>query len=329
MSQNLPRAARNYLEQLRRALDFLSEDERKQVLEQTRDEIKRLPDGGRRKRELISLLGEPAVRAMKFERTEPEDLEVSSGKHFLTRILAWPIFALSLITVVVVLFSPPHDAMIGPVGLTGWLNSSGGWLAELEKVMGAQLIWLAFIPAVLSLIPLRISGVTSLILQVIGALLMSAVCISGGSVMAAYFIPVAVLLWAQIFTPLLMMRGSMARPDPGWMITAAVLLTAAVAFTTFQGLQGFEGPVWMILAPAALLVVLAILLPLRWKSAHIALVVTGILVIVAGFSASLPSTYGAVLLWPWLAGGLAFAAGHLAVAADLWHERARKLLALF
>ena len=47
------------------------------------------------------------------------------------------------------------------------------------------------------------------------------------------------------------------------------------------------------------------------------------------FVAALPGTYGAVLAWPWLAGGMGFAVGHLAVAAGMWHERARKLLALF
>lgn len=329
MSQNLPRAARNYLEQLRRALDFLSETERKQVIEQTREEIRRLPNGGRRKRELMNLLGEPASRALKFERTEPEELEVSSGNYFLTRILAWPIFALSLLTVVVVLLSPPQDAQAWQQVVAGLPGSVTGWLPGLETLIGAQLIWLAFVPAVFSLLPLWTSGMTSLILRILGASIMSVVCLSGGSVLAWYFIPVTVLLWAQVFTPLLMMRSSMARPDPGWMITAAVLLVAAIFLTTFVGLEDFSGPAWMIFAPSAVLTVLAILLPFRWRIAHIALVVAGLLVIVAGFIASLPASYEAVLAWPWLAGALSFAAGHLAVAADMWHERARKLLALF
>jgi len=328
MKSYLPRAARNYLEQLRRALDFLSEQERKQVLEQTREEIHRLPDRGRRKRELISMLGEPAARARKFERTEPEDLEVRSGKHFLTRILAWPIFALALLTVIVVLFAPPQQALIGTQGLDQFLSPGQGWLADLEEAIGSQLIWLAFIPVIFSLLPLWLNGALGQILQIVGAVAMSAVCLGGG-ILPMYFIPVTLLLWAQVFTPMLMMRGSMARPGPGWLVAAAVLLVACIGLATYQGMASFAGPQWLVLAPAAVLVVLAGLLPTRWKAAHIALVAAGLLVMAAGFIAALPGTYNAVLLWPWLAGGLSFAFAHLAVAAGMWHERARKLLALF
>lgn len=328
MKTYLPRAARNYVVQLSRALDFLSEQERKQVLEQTREEIDRLPGGGRRKRELISALGEPATRARKFERTEPEDLEVRSGKHFLTRILAWPICALALMTVVVVLFAPPQQELISSQGLGQLLTPVGGWLAALEEVIGSQLIWLAFIPVVFSLLPLWLQGAVGMTLQILGAVVMTAVCLGGG-ILPLYFVPVTILLWAQVFTPLLMMRGSMARPGPGWLVTASVILIAALAFTTYQGLASFTGAKWLVLAPGVVLVVLAALLPTRWKAAHISLVAAGFLVMVAGFIAALPGTYNALLLWPWLAGGLSFAVGHLAVAAGLWHERARKLLALF
>jgi len=328
MKSYLPRAARNYLERLRHALDFLSEQERKQVLEQTREEILRLPDGGRRKRELINRLGEPATRARKFERMEPEDLEVRSGKYFLTRILAWPIFALALMTVIVVLFAPPQQGLIGAYGVEKFLSPGNGWLAGFEEVVGGQLIWLAFIPVVFSLLPLWLDGAVGLVLQILGAVAMTAVCLGGG-ILPLYFIPVTLLLWAQVFTPLLMMRGSMARPGPAWLVTAALLLIVAIAVATYQGMTNFAGPAWLVLAPAALLAVLAGLLPARWKTAHIALVSAGLLVMAAGFIAARPGTYNAVLLWPWLAGGLSFAVGHLAVAAGMWHERARKLLALF
>ncbi|UYQ78734.1 hypothetical protein OF385_06225 [Glutamicibacter sp. JL.03c] len=328
MKSYLPRAARNYLEQLRQALDFLSEQERKQVLDQTRGEILRLPGGGRRKRELFGMLGEPATRARKFARTEPEDLEVRSGKHFLTRILAWPIFALALMTVIIVLFAPPQQALIGTESVDQYLSSGNGWLAGLEEAIGSQLIWLAFIPVVFSLLPLWLHGGAAMVLQVLGAVAMTAVCLGGG-ILSLYFIPVTLLLWAQVFTPLLMMRGSMARPGPAWLATAAVLLIVAIAMATYQGVSHFAGAAWVVLSPAVLLAVLAALLPTRWRSVHIALVVAGLLVMAAGFIAALPSSFNAVLLWPWLAGGLSFAVGHLAVAAGMWNERARKLLALF
>ena len=142
------------------------------------------------------------------------------------------------------------------------------------------------------------------------------------------FLPLAVLLWAQVFTPLLMMRGSMASPGPAWLICASAALLAAIGYTTYRGLQGFTGNAWLILVPAAALAALALLLPLRRRWSHIALIATGLLVMVAGFIAALPTTYEAPLLWPWLAGAMSFAGGHLALAAGMWHERARNLLAL-
>jgi hypothetical protein len=329
MKPHLPRAARNYLEQLRRALDFLSEQERREVLEATKQEIFRLPGGGRRKRDLIRLLGEPEARALKFERHEPQALEVGSGKHFLTRILAWPIFALALLAVMVVLFAPPQAAQIDEQGFGYIAGSTGGLLAQLELLIGSQLIWIAFIPVVISLIPLWLPNIAGTIIQVIGALIMSVICVAGGGQLSLFFIPVTLLLWAQVFTPLLMMRGSMASPGPAWLICAAVLLIAVVGYATVRGLAHFSAEPWLILGPAVVLAVLALLLPFRWKSVHIALVAAGLLVMVAGFIASLPGTYSAALAWPWLAGGTSFAVGHLAVAAGMWHERARKLLALF
>ncbi|PQZ85851.1 hypothetical protein CQ012_15960 [Arthrobacter sp. MYb214] len=329
MKPYLPRAARNYLEQLRRALDFLSLQERNEVIETTKQEILRLPGGGRRKSDLIRLLGEPASRALKFERHEPEALEVGSGKYFLTRILAWPIFALALLTLMVVLFAPPQAALANEQSFGFVAGGVAGLLGQLELLIGSQLIWLAFIPVILSLVPLWLPNSAGTTIHIVGAVIMTVICAAGGGQLSLFFIPVTVLLWAQVFTPLLMMRGSMASPGPGWLVCAAVLLILVLGYASYQGLASFSAAPWLILAPAALLAVLAMLLPFRWKLAHIALVAAGLLVMAAGFVAALPGTYGAVLAWPWLAGSMSFAVGHLALAAGMWHERARKLLALF
>ena len=321
MSPYLPRAARNYVEQLRRALGHLGESERAQVLADTRNQIRALPGRGRRRSDLVAALGEPAALALKFEHARPEELKVTSGRRFLTRILAWPIFAFALATAGMVLFSPyaPPPAP--------WL-SGGGMLARLEELMGAQFAWLAFIPVVFSLLPLVLRGVAGTVIQALGALAASAMVIAGGG-FGLQFAPVALLLWAQVFTPLLMMRGSMARPGPSWLVTAAVVLVLLVAWCTWQGLSGFDGPAWLVLSGGGLLVVLAVLLPFRWLWAHVALIISGLLVIIAGLAAALPAMYSAQPLWPWLAGGFGFGVGHLSLAADLWHSRARKLLALF
>lgn len=328
MKSHLPRAARNYIEQLRRELGFLSDAERRQVLEHTREQIRSLPGRGRRRAEIIAALGEPAAMAAGFTRTEPTSLKVRSGKEFLTRILAWPIFALCLLTAAVVILSPSTMTLVPERGF-GYVE--GGWasmLMQAEQALGSYILLFALIPVVFSLLPLLLRGPAALIASLIGALAASLISAVGIYSLGAFFIPAAVLLWAQVFTPLLMMRGSMARPGPGWLIAAACVLAAAVAGTSWLGLQGFTGAWWLILAPAALLIVLAALLPLRWRWANISLIAAGLLVMAAGAAASWNTMYQAPLIYPWLAGAMSFAVGHLALAAGMWHERARNLLAL-
>ncbi len=328
MKSFLPRAARNYLEQLRRELSFLTEDERAAVLEQTRAQILNLPGKGRRKADLLRLMGEPQAVAAGFSRTEPQELKVSSGRQFLARILAWPIFALSLLTAAMIIFSPGSMTLLPehPIGLAegSWLGSAAG----LEQAIGSYILLIAMIPVVFSLLPLVLRGASGFIAALLGALATSAAAVLGFNSLGAFLIPLAVLLWAQVFTPLLMMRGSMARPGPGWLVAAALVLLASVAAATWQGLQGFRGEPWLVLAPACVLGILALLLPMRWRWANIALIAAGLLVMAAGCAASLPSMYQAPLVWPWLAGAMSFAVGHLALAAGMWHERARNLLAL-
>lgn len=328
MQSHLRRAARNYLEQLRRELGFLSDAERTEILAHTREQISRLPGKGRRKSELLRSLGDPAAVAAGFTRTEPTELKVSSGRQFLTRILAWPIFALSVLTAGLLVLGSHFVALVEPLSFGYVGGSMFGALAELELSLGSAVMFFAFIPALFSLLPLVVHGTPGLVLQIVGALATTAACVLGLATLGAFLIPLAVLLWAQAFTPLLMMRGSMARPGPAWLVCAAVALLASIGYTTYRGVQGFSGNVWLILAPAAALAVLALLLPLRRRWANIALIATGLLVMAAGFIAALPGTFEAPLLWPWLAGAMSFAVGHLALAAGMWHERARNLLAL-
>ncbi|WP_313812104.1 HAAS signaling domain-containing protein [Glutamicibacter sp.] len=328
MKSYLPRAARNYLEQLRRELSFLTDAERQEILDHTREQILKLPGKGRRKSDLYRLLGEPQALAAGFARTEPQELKVSSGRQFLSRILAWPIFALAVLTAALIVLSPSSMTLVEP-RITGYVEGSWqGTLTQLELNMGSYILLFALIPVVFSLLPLVLRGTLGLIIQLLGALATTAVSLIGVNSLGAFFIPLAVLLWAQVFTPLLMMRGSMASPGPGWLISAAVVLIGAVAATTLLGLRSFSGEPWLVVAPAALLVVLAVLLPFRWRWANIGLISAGVLVMIAGCVASLESMYQAPLVWPWLAGSMSFAVGHLALAAGMWHERARNLLAL-
>ncbi|MFJ2618050.1 HAAS signaling domain-containing protein [Glutamicibacter sp. NPDC087344] len=328
MQPHRPRAARNYLEQLRRELSFLSDAERSEIIAHTAEQIAGLPGKGRRKSELLKSLGEPAALAAGFTRTEPTELKVNSGRQFLSRILAWPIFALSVLTAGLLVIGSQAVVLVEPVSFGYVEGSIFGMWAELELHMGSAVMLLVFIPVLFSLLPLITHGTFGLVLQVIGAVATTIACVLGLISLGAFLIPLVLLLWAQVFTPLLMMRGSMASPGPTWLICAAVVLLCAIGYTTYRGVHNFSGNVWLILIPALVLAVFALLLPLRRRWAHISLIVAGLAVMVAGYVAALPSTFATPLIWPWLAGTVSFAIGHLALAAGMWHKRAQNLLAL-
>ncbi|WP_404290552.1 hypothetical protein [Glutamicibacter arilaitensis] len=327
MKSRLPRASRNYVEQLRQELSHLTSAERNKVIEQTRAKIQKLPGRGRKQVELIEQLGTPGMRAAKFQRTEPEALQVRSGKEFLNRILGWPILAFALLTTVVVYFGP-----IAAPGNSGeWTPFAGadGALARFEAVVGAQVIWVAMLPVLLSVLGLYLQNIFSTIIGVLGASAITLVVIAGSAGIGLFFLPITVLLWAQVLTPLIMMRGSMARPGPLWLIAGALLVLATGVWVVSAGLRATELNGWLIIGPASLLGLLAVLLPTRQWWAHVLLVSVGILVIAAGLVAAMNSIGALALIGPWVFGGVAFAVGHLALAGSLWHERARKLLALY
>lgn len=327
MKSRLPRAARKYLDQLRLELGHLSAEERNTIIEQTSAKIRQLPGRGRNQLELFEQLGTPAMRASKFQRTEPEALEVRSGKEFLTRILGWPILGFALLTAVVVYFGPIASPLApGSEGSFGYVAGS---LGELEVLVGAQIIWIALVPVLLAVRGLFVNHVLSTIVGILGALLMSLVVIAGAAGIGLFFLPVTVLLWAQVLSPPVMMRGSMARPGPLWLIGGALLVLATGVWAVSQELHDGDLNPWLIIGPAILLGALALLLPTRLRGAHIALITVGMLIIAAGLTASFTQFESLALIGPWVAGGTAFAVGHVALAGNLWHERARRLLALY
>lgn len=328
MKSRLPRASRKYVEQLRHELSHLTPAERNKIIEQTRAKIHKLPGRGRTQVELIEQLGTAGMRAAKFQRTAPEALQVRSGKEFLNRILGWPILAFALLTTVVVYFGP--IAAPGNAGdWTPFADGANGGLARLEALVGAQVIWVAILPVLLSVVGLYLQNIFSTVIGLLGASFMTLVVVVGSSGIGLFFLPITVLLWAQVLTPLIMMRGSMARPGPLWLIAGALLVLATGVWVVSAGLRTSELNGWLIIGPASLLGLLAVLLPTRQWWAHILLVSVGILVIAAGLVAAFNSIGSLALIGPWASGGVAFAVGHLALAGNLWHERARKLLALY
>ena len=323
MKSRLPRAARKYLDQLRLELGHLNAEERNRIIEQTNAKIRQLPGRGRNQVELFEQLGTAAMRAEKFRRTEPEALAVRSGKEFLNRILGWPIVAFALLTAVVLYFGP-----IATVESDGTVSAET-MLSTWEASVGAQIIWLAILPVVLSALRLWMQNKFTWILSILGALLFTLVVIAGAAGIGLYFVPVTVLLWAQVLTPVIMMRGSMAHPGPLWLIAGALLVLLGLVWAVRPALDEITSSIWLIITPAIVLGLLAVLLPTRKFWVQIALITAGLLVIAAGLALAFGNLGHLDLIDSWVVGGLAFAVGHLALAGGLWHERVRKLLALY
>lgn len=324
MKSRLPRAARKYLDQLRLELGHLTTGERNTVIEQTGAKIRQLPGGGRNQVELFEHLGTAAMRAEKFRRTEPEALYVRSGKEFLNRILGWPILAFALLTAVVLYFGP-----IGSAASPDTRALQDTVLADWEARIGAQIIWLAVLPVLSCALRLFKQNRFTWILGVLAAALFTAVVILGAAGIGLYFIPITVLLWAQVLTPGIMMRASMAHPGSLWLICGALLVLLGLVYAVRPALGESSLDLWLIIGPAMLLGLLAVLLPTRRMWVQISLICSGLLVIAAGLAAAFGQFGQLALPGPWIAGGLAFAVGHLALAGGLWHERVRKMLALY
>ncbi len=323
MKSRLPRAARKYLDQLRLELGHLNAEERNRIIEQTNAKIRQLPGRGRNQVELFEHLGTAAMRAEKFRRTEPEALAVRSGKEFLNRILGWPILAFALLTAVVLYFGPIATSESAGTGMAETM------LTTWEATVGAQIIWLAVLPVLLSALRLWAQNKFTWILGLLGAILFTLVVFLGAAGIGLYFIPITVLLWAQVLTPMIMMRGSMAHPGALWLISGALLVLLGLVWAVRPALDESTGNIWLIIAPAIVLGLLAVLLPTRKFWVQIALIIAGLLVIAAGLTVAFGNVGQPALIDTWMVGGLAFAVGHLALAGGLWHERVRKLLALY
>lgn len=325
MAARLPKAAREYLEQLRTALQELEPDERSRVLRETRNRLATLPRRGRNPQDIIAALGPAETYAANFARVQPEALQVSSGRHFLTRILAWPTFAFALLTAAVLLFAPGASISV-------MLGFEAFSLADLSfgYVEGADPSWinLSLLPAVLvslvpglfSLTPLMIDGKAGIWLQLLGAVVMSAVAVLAGDGIGLFLLPAVVLLWTQVLVPPVLIRNSMGRPGWTWRSVGTVLVVLLGASAVFVGWMGQE-PLWLMLLPALLLIpAIGHLMRARW--AEIALIACGLgLILYAGIALTLLSV-------TFLSGALLFIVGHLGLAGNMWNRRSANLLAL-
>ena len=328
MKPFVPRAARNYLAELSEALDFLTSDEREQILKQTRAQILQLPNKGKRADQLREQLGTPQHVAARFTRMVPQELSVTSGHRALARILAWPIFGFALLTALAMIVHPSSMKMLPEPVFEFMPAGIFRWLTELESVIGSGIMIIFLWPVLFALLPLAFAQRWVIIVQVVGALGATGLCLAEFNGIGLFFIPVTALLWAQVFTPVLMRRGSMGSPGPGLLIIAVVLLTIVLAYATYRGIVEFSGPVWMILAPVIFVEIIAVLLPWRFGWVPIALMCSAVVLWCGGVYASVEATYSSAFIWPWLAGGVVFSVGHLALAAQMWHRRAVNLLAL-
>ncbi|MGR6899931.1 HAAS signaling domain-containing protein [Glutamicibacter sp. BSL13] len=328
MAARLPKAARQYLDELRQALSGLSAAEREDVLAHTRAQLVRLPRRGRHKQDILDSLGPVQRIAAGFERVEPQELKVSSGFEFLTRILAWPTFAFSLLTAAVLLFAPQAPMSVEVAGALGLgfegevsfgcieARQAGTWFnAEL---LPAALV--ALVPALFSLTPLILRDKAAIWLQLLGAVVMSVVSILAGLGIGMFYWPVTVLLYSQAIVPWVLLRSAMGRAGWIWRTIGAVLLLATLLLHG-QAVFTLYHQLWLLVFPAILL------LPvfghfLRWWWADIALIAVGLGVIIYA------SLAWPVMIYGFIAGGLFFIVGHLGLAGNMWYRRSRDLLAL-
>ena len=321
MAARLPKAAREYLEQLRKALGELSDAERAKILAQTRSRLAGLPRRGRRLEDIIAVLGPVEGYASRFARVEPERLQISSGHEFLVRILTWPTVAFAVLTAAVLLFSPgaPLAASLELDSLGSAGVSFGYIVGQWPNLQLLPAVLVVLVPAVFALTPMIVQGKPAAWLQVLGALVMTAVAILAGVGVGLLLLPSIVLLWSQVLVPPVMMRNSMGRPGWVWRVVGTAVALLALLPVVLSLIS--SGPLWALAIPALLLVPVVGHL-LRWRWADIALIAVGLLTI--GYAA-----IAAVLLTPvFLIGSWLFLVGHLGLAGNLWHRRSADLLAL-
>ena len=324
MAARLPQAARDYLEQLKEALSGLNRAERTAILADTRTRLAKLPRRGRRVEDIYAQLGPVDSYAAKFAKVQPETLKVSSGHRFLTRILAWPIFAFALLTAAILLFAP-GAVMSASLDFSAWFSGSlsFGYVVPGDpawinlSLMPAVLV--SLVPALFSLTPLIIQGKAAAWLQLLGAVVMSVVAVLAGAGIGLFLLPAVLLLWSQVLVPPVMMRNAMGRPGWVWRTVGTIVVVAVLAVVALAILA--DGPLWALVFPGLLLVP-AIGHLLRWRWAEIGLISVGLASIV----------YAAVALdlitEMFLLGGVLFIVGHLGLAGNMWNRRSANLLAL-
>ncbi|GAB3621038.1 hypothetical protein GCM10027417_22990 [Glutamicibacter endophyticus] len=312
MKSPLPRASRQFLEQLGRELSFLSREERAQVLAATRKEIRALPGRGRRAEDLAGAFGSPAILAMKFKRTEREELPVRSGREFLLRLLAWPTVGFAVVTALAMFSLERFGASAGELGFAAL------WVPPVQ---------LGLLPVVLALVPLVLSGWTAVALQLLGVLGLGLVVVLGGPEAGWFYLPVWLLLGTQILVPQLLMRGSMGRPDGPWRPLALLGLIAVVTSVVIErGWVHIVEQWWTMTACVAMIITgLGVLFRRRWLD--ILTIACGIAILSAVLATPWAGLATGVDAGLWLVGGVGFVIGHLALAGDLWHRRAAQLLA--
>jgi len=288
-----------YLRSVERMLSSIAPEHRADVLDDLRGHFADAEESGRPVDDIIRGLGTPADIA---ERAQ-EEFGVSRDADHARAERAWRVLQgaaviISVVTGVVVAFIMP-SFIEGPetTDTTQTLVSANGlWVALI-----------ALVPALIAAVPLVVPRRTRVVTSIIAGVVLTFMALVGGFTIGGFFLPSVLLTWTALFA-WLSLRGRGV--GIGWRIVGAVVtplpvVASLAAFGVFPGPGRYAdtaGPdvslnawAWPFLAVVLLL---AVLIVLGYRTAGWVLAAIGLAVILLGLISGELMT----MLFIWLGG---------------------------
>lgn len=280
-------------------------------------------EGGRSPEEALSTLGTPQSFAQQYR----DELRVpEQGDNAETAASATAARALHLATVFIGLLAGAFMSFILRSFVTESATSSsdgsstGGETVSqtLAESLGAGFVLLAFVPALLALLPLVLPAGWRRPVALANAVVMTGFSLLGILTIGGFYLPVAVLMWSAVIVPWRVGRGLRLAQAPIWRAAGAVVIAAPVLLLGAGALSGsliLDPPAWFIMFGALVLAVLF----------AIGLRITALVTAVAGVALMVFSMFdpGLITLGIWVAGGLYAALGISSYVA--WGTRKESL----
>lgn len=302
-----------YLRELDTALDGISQDVRRTIVDDLRAHAADALEEGRDPAAVVAALGTPAEvaretrEALGIADTGPA-LDTASRAG---RMLHWCALTLAVVTAVFASFLLPLYETAETVNDGDSLEQTIYTSATLFEQMGIGVGLLPLIPAALTLLPLllpvRWRGIAG---WAVAGLTVVFAFATGFSI-GAFYAPLALLLGAAMLVPLWIRRGR--RPVSGrvWRVVGALFLafpaTVALGGLVTGSVQDAAPPLWIAFI-AVLLIAVLFALRLPYLDALVALL--GVALMLLGIFDG-----GMLLIAVWWAGGLWLGIGLSGIAA--------------